>query len=184
MKLSVLYYVGLGALLGYIVYMIYGCGGPSEVAYTALDVAAETVNEVDQLSAREAIEALAAARAAIRELDMTPEEKLQEYLLREAPWRTLRDIIEFTTDMLYAAERALAAWEQGDGDGNFLAFAACVLSGLERMLVAATRVGLDLPAAVNRAVELIGQVAGDRCPIPSMPPVADPVPPLPPGDVT
>lgn len=135
--------------------VLAACGGPPQALRRGTTAAAIGVAALDV----QAAEAYTAAHTAALEASETRE----AYDAAMRPWDELETALRATSSSLAALEGVQNAWGAG-GQENWLGVAACAAVALERLMAAATAVGLELPAEVASALEMVGSFAGGACP--------------------
>ena len=140
-------------------FTLAACGGSAlRTARRVVEYSAQAGDASDSVLAPAYADA---ARQALRDT-VDAAEGMPEYRQRIEKWDAVAAAIVGLRGSLLTAERALDAWQSGD-DSQWLQAAACIASALVRLRDTLVDVGLDLPASLNRALDMVDGIASGSC---------------------
>lgn len=140
--------------------LISSCGlTPRQAARASLDVMALGVRTVDDVSAQAYAERARTALAAAHDM--------AEYRAAIAPMDDLERALRVADEALLAADRLVAAWDEGGRD-HWIGAAACVAEALLDVAAALEAAGLEIPPELVEALEAARILTG-TCVVPPTP---------------
>lgn len=129
-----------------------GCGGVPKAARTALSVTAAGVVTTDAMTAP--------MRAAKASECRDSEETAAEYSYCMETFDALEIVLRSSRRALYSTEAALDAWDDGEGEGTWLATVPCLAASLTQLLVLLEELGVNLPDELQQGVSLVSAFGG------------------------